>query len=140
MIFLSNICGSDKKKCIYEKPKITFWWYQVLTYLLNNTWTKSSEEKVCRFGLYNWRVCKCVRPGFKFARDRIIFKVWWSLTLHPLIYRFQIFSFERSKLLLIESKVQNASSILRVGFVLSKWPHLHRVYLITVCRFFIMTV
>ena len=28
------------------------------------------------------------------------------------------------------SKDQKASSILKVGFVLSKWPHLHRVYLL----------
>ena len=29
-------------------------------------------------------------------------------------------------------KVQEASSILRVDFALSKWPHLHRAYLVTV--------
>ena len=33
-----------------------------------------------------------------------------------------------------ESKAQEASSILKVGFALSKWPHLHRVYLVTVCK------
>ena len=32
------------------------------------------------------------------------------------------------------SKTQEASSILRVGFVCSKWPHLHRAYLVTVCN------
>ena len=31
-------------------------------------------------------------------------------------------------------KVQEAGSILRVGFALSKWPHFHRVYLVTVCK------
>ena len=31
------------------------------------------------------------------------------------------------------SKGQEATSILRVGFALSKWPHLHRAYLVTVC-------
>ena len=30
------------------------------------------------------------------------------------------------------TKVQEASSILRVGFALWKWPHLHRAYLVTV--------
>ena len=34
----------------------------------------------------------------------------------------------------IVSKVQEASSILRVGFALSKWPHFHRAYLVTVCK------
>ena len=33
-----------------------------------------------------------------------------------------------------ESKAQEASSILKVGFALSKWPHFHRVYLVTVCK------
>ena len=28
------------------------------------------------------------------------------------------------------SKVQKTSSILRVGFALSKWPHLHRAYVV----------
>ena len=32
------------------------------------------------------------------------------------------------------SKVQEASSILRVGFVLSKRPHFHRAYLVIVCN------
>ena len=32
------------------------------------------------------------------------------------------------------SKVQKTSSILRVGFALSKWPHLHRAYVVTVCN------
>ena len=32
------------------------------------------------------------------------------------------------------SKDQKASSILKVGFSLSRWPHLHRVYLVTVCK------
>ena len=31
-----------------------------------------------------------------------------------------------------ESKAQEASSILKVGFALSKWPHFHRVYLVAV--------
>ena len=31
-------------------------------------------------------------------------------------------------------KVQEAGSILRVGFGLSKWPHFHRAYLSTVCK------
>ena len=32
------------------------------------------------------------------------------------------------------SKVQGAGSTLRVGFTMSKWPHFHRVYLVTVCK------
>ena len=32
------------------------------------------------------------------------------------------------------SKDQKTSSILKVGFALSKWPHLHRVYLVTVFK------
>ena len=32
------------------------------------------------------------------------------------------------------SKVQEASSSLRVGFALSKWPHLHRAHVVTVCN------
>ena len=31
------------------------------------------------------------------------------------------------------TKYQEASSILRVVFALSKWPHLHRAYLVTIC-------
>ena len=31
-------------------------------------------------------------------------------------------------------KVQEAGSILKVGFALSKWPHFHRVYLVTFCK------
>ena len=31
-------------------------------------------------------------------------------------------------------KIQAADNILRVGFVWSKWPHFHRVYLVTVCK------
>ena len=38
------------------------------------------------------------------------------------------------------SKVQKISSILRVGFFLSKWPHLHRVYLLGVRYWFSETV
>ena len=34
------------------------------------------------------------------------------------------------------SKDQKASSILKVGFALSKWPHLHRAYVISGCIFF----
>ena len=30
------------------------------------------------------------------------------------------------------SKIQEASSILKVVLALSKWPHLHRAYLVTV--------
>ena len=29
-------------------------------------------------------------------------------------------------------QVQETSSLIRVGFALSKWPHFHRVYLVTV--------
>ena len=32
------------------------------------------------------------------------------------------------------SKVQKAGSILRVGFALSKRPHFHMAYLVTVCK------
>ena len=32
------------------------------------------------------------------------------------------------------SKVQDASSILKVRFALSKRPHLHRAHLVTVCN------
>ena len=32
------------------------------------------------------------------------------------------------------SKVQEAGSILKVSFALSKWPHFHRAYLVTVCK------
>ena len=38
------------------------------------------------------------------------------------------------------SKVQEASSILRVVFALSKWPHLHRAYLVTVRFHLILAV
>ena len=37
-------------------------------------------------------------------------------------------------------KVQNASSSIRVGFALSKWPHLHRAYVISGCIFFTAAV
>ena len=38
------------------------------------------------------------------------------------------------------SKDQKASSILKVGFALSKWPHLHRAYVISGCIFFWLAV
>ena len=38
------------------------------------------------------------------------------------------------------SKVQKTSSILRVGFALSKWPHLHRAYVVGGCLFNFGTV
>ena len=38
------------------------------------------------------------------------------------------------------SKVQEAGSILRIGFALLKWPHLHRVYLVTVPFILILAV
>ena len=38
------------------------------------------------------------------------------------------------------SKVQKTSSILRVGFALSKWPHLHRTYVVGGCLFNFGTV
>ena len=38
------------------------------------------------------------------------------------------------------SKVQEASSILRVDFALPKWPHLHRAYLVTVLFDMILSV
>ena len=37
------------------------------------------------------------------------------------------------------SKDQKASSILKVGFALSKWPHLHRAYVVSVW-FFLNTI
>ena len=37
-------------------------------------------------------------------------------------------------------KYQKASSILRVGFALSKWPHLHRAYVVTVPFILILAV
>ena len=37
-------------------------------------------------------------------------------------------------------KSQEASSILRVGFALSKWPHLHRAYVVTVPFILILAV
>ena len=41
---------------------------------------------------------------------------------------------------LIVSKVEETSSILRVVFSLSKWPHLHRAYLVTLWTFFVTAV
>ena len=38
------------------------------------------------------------------------------------------------------SKVQKTSSILRLGFALSKWPHLHRAYVVGGCLFNFGTV
>ena len=38
------------------------------------------------------------------------------------------------------SKVQEASRILREGFALSKWPHLHKTYVVTVWRVLSRTV
>ena len=32
------------------------------------------------------------------------------------------------------SKVQEAGSIFRIGFGLSKWPHLHKAYFVAVCN------
>ena len=37
-------------------------------------------------------------------------------------------------------KIQEASSILKVGFALSKWPHLHRAYVVTVPFILILAV
>ena len=38
------------------------------------------------------------------------------------------------------SKVEEASSILRMVFSLSKWPHSHRAYLVTLWTFFVTAV
>ena len=38
------------------------------------------------------------------------------------------------------SKVQEASSTLGVAFALSKWPHLHRAYLVTVREYLSQSV
>ena len=38
------------------------------------------------------------------------------------------------------AKYQEASSILKVGFALSKWPHLHRAYVVTVPFILILAV
>ena len=38
------------------------------------------------------------------------------------------------------SEVQKTSSILRMGFALSKWPHLHRAYVVGGCLFNFGTV
>ena len=37
-------------------------------------------------------------------------------------------------------KFQEASSVLKMGFALSKWPHLHRAYLVTVREYLSQSV
>ena len=63
-IFSSNVCGSDNKKCSYEKPKITFWWYQVPTYLLNNTWTKKTRPQ----SILDWKSMYVTKQFEKYSR------------------------------------------------------------------------
>ena len=58
------------------------------------------------------------------------FDGWWLYS--PSTYIPQIFSIKRSKPFKIYIENQEASNILRVGFSLSKWPHLQRAYLVTV--------
>ena len=55
------------------------------------------------------------------------FEALWPIDLKFLAFK-DLFSFS------IVSKVQEAGSILKVVFALSKWPHLHRAYLVTVCN------
>ena len=52
-------------------------------------------------------------------------KLWRTVTLGPTDPRLQYLN--------NYTKNQEAVSILKVSFVLSEWPHLHRVYLVTVC-------
>ena len=37
-------------------------------------------------------------------------------------------------------KFQNGGSILKLSFALSKWPHFHRAYVVTVCNLIFITV
>ena len=50
--------------------------------------------------------------------------------LWPTEFVFAVFK----DLKLLKTKKKESGSILRVSFALSKWPHLHRVYLINVCK------
>ena len=65
-------------------------------------------------------------PRFDSDWSRIILKVWLLVTLQPFDYRPQFFNMKRSKPIKKHIKNQEASSILRVVFALSEWPHLHR--------------
>ena len=47
---------------------------------------------------------------------------------------------DRSKSSQTLSKVQEAYSILRMGFAPSNWPHLHGVYIVTLYRVLITAV
>ena len=58
----------------------------------------------------------------------------------PLNYRPQIFSNKNLNPFLIVTKFQETGSILRMGFAMSRWPHFHWVYSVTVCNQNLMAV
>ena len=69
-------------------------------------------------------------PACDSTQGQIILKVWWLVTaaLWPTDPKF--LSFKDLNPLKNYTKNQMASSILNVVFALSKWPHLHRAYLL----------
>ena len=80
-------------------------------------------------------------PGFDAWPAPIILKVWWPVILEPFDLQTPNFSALKDLILFSTvSKDQKASSILKVGFALSKWPHLHRAYVISGCIFFATAV
>ena len=72
------------------------------------------------------------RTEFELYRGQIILKASWLVILKPFDLKFSALTdLNPFKKLL---KVQDTSSSLWVGFALSKWPHFHRVYLVTLCK------
>ena len=65
---------------------------------------------------------------------------WQLVTLKPFNLQSNIYSIERTKSFKKYTKNQEASSILKAGFVHSKWPHLHRAYLVRLSYWLRQTV
>ena len=77
----------------------------------------------------NWSAQIRVVPGSNHSKSLMAgnFKALWPTDL-------KFSAFKDLNFFSIVLKVQETGSILRVSFALSKWPHFHRVYLVTICK------
>ena len=76
-----------------------------------------------------------VWPGFESRPILIILNVWRTVTLQPFdLQRLTVPLWKDLDSVVNIFSAQETGSILKIGFDLSNWPHLHRAYVVTVCR------
>ena len=89
-----------------------------------------------------WALAACIwfnsgRVGEFFSN----LQLWQLVTLQPLTYSNLQYLFGKDLDIVVNIiSLQETASILKIGFDLSKWPHLHRAYVIRDCIFFATTV